>query len=68
MAEKCTCDVPEEEEEQEEDDGGKEMSLEKYFCQHWRALTLRKYLMKIDVDDNTMAAWCSKKQSSSNLL
>jgi hypothetical protein len=44
------------------------MSLEKYFCQLWRALTLRKYLMKIDVDDNAMAAWCSKKQRSSNLL
>jgi hypothetical protein len=44
------------------------MSLEKYFCQHWRALTVRKYLMKIDVNDNTMVAWCSKKQRSINFL
>jgi hypothetical protein len=35
------------------------VNLQQHFSQHWKALTVRKYLMKFDVNDNTMAALSS---------
>jgi hypothetical protein len=55
MDEKCTSDMSEEE-GQEEGDGGKSEPPKTCF-QHQRAASLRKYILKFDVFDNTMVVF-----------
>jgi hypothetical protein len=59
MDEKFTCDVSEEEKGKEVDDGGENEPPETFLSTLEGVDTVRKYIMKTDVDDNTMAGWCS---------
>jgi hypothetical protein len=59
MDEKFTSGVSEEEDGEEEDDGGKSESPATFLSALEGIDTVRKYLMKFDADDNTMAVLSS---------
>jgi len=39
------------------------VNLQQHFCEHWRALTLRRYPVKFDVDGNRVIT-CSSAENN----